>query len=86
MGKITSTLIKPLLIIIKTYQYLISPLLGQRCRFYPSCSFYACQSLKTHGFLYGCFLATRRILRCHPWSQGGLDPVPERRKDVDQTT
>ena len=63
---------------IRVYQYLISPLLGPRCRFYPSCSDYAISAIKQHGikgFWYG-FL---RLLRCHPWSKGGHDPVPNKR-------
>jgi putative membrane protein insertion efficiency factor len=61
---------------IRAYQLLVSPLLGPRCRFYPSCSSYAVQALRTHGPLRGTLLAARRLLRCHPWNPGGLDPVP----------
>lgn len=66
------------LFIIRIYQYLLSPLLGQCCRFYPSCSTYTVDAIKQHKFLYGCFLSLKRILRCHPWCQGGFDPVPEK--------
>ncbi|MDQ1619424.1 MAG: uncharacterized protein QOE19_1993 [Actinomycetota bacterium] len=61
---------------IRVYQLLISPLLGPRCRFYPSCSAYAVEALISHGALRGSYLAGRRLLRCHPWNPGGLDPVP----------
>ena len=62
---------------IRLYQRLVSPLLGPRCRFYPSCSQYACEALHDHGALQGSWLAARRILRCHPFHPGGYDPVPE---------
>ncbi len=61
---------------IRAYQVVVSPLLGPRCRFYPSCSAYAVESLRTHGPGRGTLLAGRRLLRCHPWNPGGLDPVP----------
>jgi putative membrane protein insertion efficiency factor len=61
---------------IRAYQRLISPLLGPRCRFYPSCSQYAIEALEVHGVLRGAWLALRRIGRCHPLNPGGLDPVP----------
>jgi putative membrane protein insertion efficiency factor len=53
--------------------------MGNCCRFYPSCSSYAMQAIKAHGFIYGIFLTLRRILRCHPWHQGGFDPIPEKK-------
>ncbi len=62
---------------IRLYQRLLSPLLGPRCRFYPSCSHYALQALHQHGPLRGSALAAGRILRCHPLNPGGYDPVPE---------
>ncbi len=61
---------------IRCYRYLLSPLLGQRCRFYPSCSQYAEQAVTTHGVLRGGILALRRLGKCHPWHDGGFDPVP----------
>ncbi|SEH48484.1 membrane protein insertion efficiency factor YidD [Magnetospirillum fulvum] len=62
--------------LIRTYQYLISPLLPPSCRFIPTCSAYALEAVETHGALSGSWLAARRICRCHPWSEGGFDPVP----------
>ena len=73
---------KTLLIwLVKGYQYLISPLLGPRCRFYPSCSHYTIEALQKHGALRGGWLAIRRILRCHPLNPGGIDPVPDKKCD-----
>lgn len=63
--------------LIRAYRYAISPLIGSRCRFYPSCSSYAEQGLSQHGLLRGGWLAVRRIARCHPWNPGGVDLVPE---------
>jgi len=65
---------------IRVYQYTISPLLGPRCRYYPSCSNYAVEALREHGVVRGLGLATWRLLRCNPFSNGGYDPVPPRRK------
>ena len=62
--------------LIRLYRYLVSPLLGPNCRFYPSCSCYAEEALEHHGIVRGSYLAARRILRCHPWHPGGYDPVP----------
>ncbi|AWD32815.1 Putative membrane protein insertion efficiency factor [Candidatus Kinetoplastibacterium sorsogonicusi] len=64
---------KVLISIIKTYQYIISPLIGQNCRFIPSCSNYAIDSIKNHGILYGIFLTIIRILKCNPYIKGGKD-------------
>lgn len=61
---------------IRAYRYVISPMLGPTCRFYPSCSCYAEDALQQHGALRGSYLAVRRLLRCHPWHEGGYDPVP----------
>jgi uncharacterized protein len=68
-----------LIALIKVYQYTLSPMLGQRCRYYPSCSNYAIEALRVHGALRGTGLATWRLLRCNPFSDGGFDPVPPRR-------
>jgi putative membrane protein insertion efficiency factor len=62
--------------LLKLYQILVSPLLGPRCRFHPSCSVYASGCIRKHGLWRGCLLAARRILRCHPFHPGGVDPVP----------
>jgi putative membrane protein insertion efficiency factor len=65
-----------LLALLRIYQYLLSPWVGQHCRFHPSCSEYAREAIETHGALKGGWLAARRLSRCHPWHAGGLDPVP----------
>ncbi|MDR2031785.1 MAG: membrane protein insertion efficiency factor YidD [Azoarcus sp.] len=62
--------------LIRGYQLGISPLLGPRCRFYPSCSDYALEAIAVHGLRKGGLLALARVLRCHPWHPGGIDPVP----------
>ncbi|MBN7825870.1 membrane protein insertion efficiency factor YidD [Bowmanella dokdonensis] len=67
--------------LIHQYQKWLSPLLGPRCRFHPSCSEYAVGSIKIHGLLIGCWLTTKRILKCHPLHPGGDDPVPPRTQD-----
>lgn len=63
---------------IRIYQRVLSPLLGPRCRFYPTCSHYAVEALQKHGLLRGSCYAARRLCRCHPLNPGGIDPVPER--------
>lgn len=67
-----------LIVLIGGYRYLISPLLGQHCRFHPTCSCYAQTALEQHGVIKGGWLALRRLGRCHPWHPGGIDPVPEK--------
>jgi len=66
----------PLVALIKLYQWTISPLLGPKCRFTPTCSQYAIEALKKYGPLKGTWLSLRRIVRCHPWGGHGIDPVP----------
>ncbi|HHW77330.1 MAG TPA: membrane protein insertion efficiency factor YidD [Xanthomonadaceae bacterium] len=66
-----------LIALIRAYQLFISPLLGNHCRFYPSCSQYAREAIERYGVPRGVWLAIRRVLRCHPWCPGGVDPVPE---------
>lgn len=68
--------VRPWIFLIRFYQYAISPFLGRGCRFHPSCSEYAVESLQRHGAIKGLWLAVRRIGRCHPWHPGGYDPVP----------
>lgn len=70
--------------LVKAYQLLVSPFLGPTCRYYPSCSAYAVEALQVHGAIKGTWLAGRRLLRCHPWSPGGVDHVPPRRGDAHQ--
>jgi uncharacterized protein len=62
--------------LLKAYRLLISPLYGNVCRYYPSCSAYALRAVSVHGAVKGSWLAARRLLRCHPWAPGGYDPVP----------
>jgi len=69
--------VKYLLIgLLKAYRAVISPLYGQVCRYYPSCSAYALEAVTVHGSVRGSWLAVRRLARCHPWAAGGYDPVP----------
>ena len=79
--KINNIVINPLLTVfiffIKGYQFIFRPFVGQHCRFYPTCSDYMIGVLKTQGFLKGFFLGIQRILKCHPWHAGGIDPIPE---------
>ncbi|MFH1090060.1 MAG: membrane protein insertion efficiency factor YidD [Pseudomonadota bacterium] len=69
-------LVKALLLPLRMYQFLISPLLPPACRFYPSCSQYAAEALVKHGPIRGLWLGVKRIMRCHPFHPGGYDPVP----------
>ena len=71
MNIFTKILIK----LIKLYKYLLSPLIGHSCRYLPTCSEYSIEALKTYGFFKGLSLSVKRILSCHPWSNGGFDPV-----------
>ncbi|WP_027359748.1 membrane protein insertion efficiency factor YidD [Desulforegula conservatrix] len=63
-------------LLIRAYQYFISPLLGPACRFYPNCSEYAAEAITRYGFIKGAWLAVKRICRCNPFHPGGFDPVP----------
>ncbi len=65
-----------LIFLIYCYRMAISPFLGNHCRFYPSCSSYAQEAIERHGVIKGSWLTLRRLSRCHPWHEGGLDPVP----------
>ncbi|KAF7598932.1 MAG: membrane protein insertion efficiency factor YidD [Candidatus Dactylopiibacterium carminicum] len=62
--------------LLKFYRFAISPWLGNRCRFHPSCSAYAIEAIEKHGIIRGFRLAVWRVMRCHPWNDGGHDPVP----------
>jgi uncharacterized protein len=64
------------LVIVRAYQLLLSPFAGGACRFTPSCSAYALEAIETHGLTRGLWLAIRRVARCHPFAQPGIDPVP----------
>ncbi len=77
---------RALLGLVRTYQKALSPLLGQNCRYYPSCSHYAYEAIETHGALKGGWLGVRRIGRCHPFHEGGLDPVPGSNAPIIQET
>jgi uncharacterized protein len=76
---VSARLRRLLVLPIRAYQLLLSPLVGQRCKYYPSCSEYAVQAVQRFGILRGLVLAGWRLLRCNPWSSGGFDPVEEQR-------
>lgn len=71
-------------ILFKLYYWLMSPMLGSRCRFAPSCSEYAHQALERHGAIKGLWLTIHRLCRCHPWGGHGIDPVPDKKVTIDQ--
>lgn len=71
-------LVLPLIWLLRCYQLVISPLTPPSCRYYPSCSAYAVTALERFGLFRGSWLAARRLLRCHPWTPGGVDHVPSR--------
>ena len=64
--------------LLRAYQLLLSPMLGQNCRFYPTCSNYSIEAIRVHGAARGSYLALRRVCRCHPWNEGGVDLVPSK--------
>lgn len=68
--------------LIKAYRLLLSPFLGQACRFEPTCSRYTEEAIEIHGVIKGGALGVRRICRCHPWNEGGFDPVPASDKEI----
>lgn len=69
---------RSLMLLVRGYRLFLSPWLGSACRFEPTCSAYALAALERHGAAAGSYLAAARVLRCHPWCDGGFDPVPER--------
>jgi putative membrane protein insertion efficiency factor len=71
-----SLAVYPFLWLIKIYRVTLSPLIGNQCRFYPTCSHYAEDALKKYGAARGTWLSIKRVFRCHPWHKGGFDPVP----------
>lgn len=83
---VSAVLARPLVWLVMGYQLLVSPLLGPTCKYYPSCSAYAITALTEHGPVRGLWLTVRRLLRCHPWSHGGVDHVPPRREAATPTT
>jgi len=76
LQRINYLLSLPFLGLIRLYQLVLSPLLGPKCRYTPTCSHYAMEAIRKYGPLKGCWLAIRRIGRCHPWGGHGHDPVP----------
>ena len=66
----------PLILLIRGYQLIVSPILGSNCRFMPTCSEYALESFKAYGLIKGTFLTIKRIGKCHPWGSHGYDPIP----------
>lgn len=74
--QLKTAVVKFLQLVLKLYYWAVSPLLGNRCRFVPSCSEYAQQALETHGAARGTVLTVKRLCRCHPWGGHGFDPVP----------
>jgi len=72
-------------VLIKGYQWLVSPVLAGSCRYYPTCSSYAIEAIEQHGPLKGTLLGLKRILRCHPWHDGGYDPVPNKKHHTKHT-
>lgn len=81
MAKNNSTPQRIAIFFIKAYQRLLSPILGQNCRFNPTCSFYAIEAINRFGVVKGCWLASKRILKCHPLNAGGSDPVPPSKEE-----
>lgn len=75
----SNILIQPFVLLVRFYQYAISPWLGSNCRYQPTCSTYMIHALKEHGLLKGLWLGTKRIGRCHPWGGHGYDPVPKKK-------
>ena len=77
IGYLNLVLAWPLILLVRIYQWFVSPLFGAPCRFHPSCSHYALEALRVHGPFRGTWLAFRRVGRCHPCGGSGYDPVPD---------
>ena len=82
MAKLAKLLAQPLVLLVKLYQLVISPMLPPSCRFYPSCSHYSVEALQTHGVFKGSWLTVWRIVRCNPFHPGGYEPVPPASKHI----
>ena len=80
MARATSILNWCALGLIKSYRYVISPVMGPRCRFLPTCSEFTLEAIQAHGTCKGVQLGVKRLLKCHPWHAGGFDPVPQPKK------
>ena len=78
MGKISQLGRNIIIYMLKGYAFLISPFLGNRCRFYPSCSSYAMDAIESYGVIRGSWLTIKRLSKCHPGHDGGFDPVPDK--------
>jgi uncharacterized protein len=74
---IALVIVSMLVALVRAYQVVLSPFFGQQCRFTPTCSHYAIEAMQTHGAAKGVWLSVKRILRCHPWQDGGHDPIPK---------
>ena len=68
----------PIIVFVKFYQLFLSPIIGQNCRYLPTCSEYALECLKQFGLIKGIFLSFKRVSKCHPWGSHGYDPIPNR--------
>ncbi len=82
LAKMSSAMRTVMIGVIRFYRYCISPLMAPHCRFEPTCSRYAQDALTEHGVLRGMMFSLRRLSRCHPWHEGGFDPVPETKKKI----
>ena len=78
MEALSKIAVTPFIVLLKVYKLIVSPWLGNRCRFSPSCADYAADSLKKHGLLRGALFTVKRIARCHPLGGEGIDPVPQK--------
>lgn len=83
MNSIKKIIAAPFILLIKIYQWVISPLLPQSCRYTPTCSSYAIEAIKEWGVIKGLWLALKRISSCHPWGGSGHDPVPKKTSNSD---